>query len=182
MTGRQDPQHSCHYGALRPSLSPLQQLFAEIDVAAASSPSKRPRAVAAALQPYLGMPDLLLDTPCPCSPERYIRHLLHAGPEHSVLALVWRPGQMSPVHGHRSWCALGVHFGFMTETLFSLGHQGPEPRRCAQRGIGSVSHAQADPDAIHRLANLGTETAISIHIYGVPYDRLGEHVNHVWAA
>jgi hypothetical protein len=46
-----------------------------------------------------------------------------------------------------------------------------------------VSHAPADPAAaIHRLANLGTETAISIHVHGARYDQLGEQVHRVWLA
>jgi predicted metal-dependent enzyme (double-stranded beta helix superfamily) len=50
-----------------------------------------------------------------------------------------------------------------------------------QRRVGDTSHAPADPDAVHRLANLGTETAISIHVYSGPYDRLGDQVNQFWA-
>jgi predicted metal-dependent enzyme (double-stranded beta helix superfamily) len=177
----QDPGDALFRDADLPVPSPLQRLIAEIAVAAASAPSRRHRAVAAALQPYLGVPDLLRDTACPCAPDRYVRHLLHAGADHTVLALVWRPGQMSPVHGHRSWCALGIHRGTMVETSFALGDPGPVPRGCTQRKIGNISHAPADPNAIHRLANLGTETAISIHVYGARFDRLGEQVNHVWA-
>jgi predicted metal-dependent enzyme (double-stranded beta helix superfamily) len=162
-------------------ISPLQQLVAAIELAVSRPLARRHRAVAAALQPYLGTPDLLRDTPCPCSPDHYVRHVLHAGADHTVLALVWRPGQMSPVHGHRSWCALGIHHGVMTETVFAPGQQWPEPRTCAQRKVGATSHAPADPNAIHRLANLGTETAISIHVYGAHHDQLGHLVNHVWA-
>jgi predicted metal-dependent enzyme (double-stranded beta helix superfamily) len=69
----------------------------------------------------------------------------------------------------------------MTETVFTPGHQWPEPRGCVQHEVGTVGHAPADPNAIHRLANLGTETAISIHVYGARHDRLGDLVNHVWA-
>jgi predicted metal-dependent enzyme (double-stranded beta helix superfamily) len=50
-----------------------------------------------------------------------------------------------------------------------------------QRWTGDGGHAPAGPDAVHRLANLGTETAISIHVYGAPYDRLGDQVNQIWA-
>ncbi len=83
-------------------LSPLRQMIAAIELAASRLLAQRHRAVAAVIQPYLGIPDLLRDTPCPCSPDRYVRNLLHAGSDHTVLALVWRPGQMSPVHGHRA--------------------------------------------------------------------------------
>jgi 3-mercaptopropionate dioxygenase len=166
---------------IAPPLSPLQRMIFDVDRAAASPLSRRHKAVATVLQPYLGMPDLLRDTHCPCSPDRYVRHVLHAGEDYTILALVWRPGQMSPVHGHRSWCALGIHHGYMTETFFAPGPSGPIPRSCGERRVGNISHAPADPNAIHRLANLGTETAISIHVYGARHDRLGEQVNHVWA-
>lgn len=168
-------------GGIEPTPTPLGRLFAEIEIAAASPLAGRHLAVASALWPFLGLQDLLSDTSYPSSPERYVRHLLYAGEQHSVLALVWRPGQMSPVHGHRSWCALGVHHGSMTETSFVQGPHGPVPSGCRQHGVGGISHSPADPDVIHRLSNLGTETAVSIHVYGAAFDRLGEEVNHVWA-
>jgi 3-mercaptopropionate dioxygenase len=169
-------------GMTEPSLPLLQQMFADIAVAVAGEPERRHRLVAAALVPYLNVPELLQDMSCPCSPDRYVRHLLHAGETYSVLAIVWRPGQMSPVHGHRTWCALGIHRGSMTEMHFGTGSQLPIARSSAQLAVGDISHAPGEPDAIHRLANLGTETAISIHVYGARHDRLGDAVNHVWAA
>lgn len=178
----QVPHHSCTTQAFGSSVSPLRRLFADIDLAATVPLHWRHRAVAEAMQPYLRLPDLLRGLSCPCSPDRYVRHLLHAAPEHTVLALVWRPGQMSPVHGHRSWCALGIHQGHMVETLFVPGQDGPVPTGCAQLAVGDISHGPAAPEAIHRLANLGTATSISIHVYGAPYDRLGDQVNHIWAS
>jgi 3-mercaptopropionate dioxygenase len=163
-------------------VSPLQQMIADIAVAAASPLERRHRRVAAALLPYLDQPDLLRDIACPCSPDRYVRHLLHAAEDHTILALVWRPGQMSPVHGHHSWCALGIHRGSMTETHFTLDADRPAPRGSTQLHVGDITHAPPEPSAIHRLANLGTETAISIHVYGAPFDQLGHAVNRVWAA
>jgi 3-mercaptopropionate dioxygenase len=165
----------------QPAVSPLQQLFAAVAVAAARPLAHRHQAVAAALAPCLGLPGLLHDRACPCAPDRYARHLLHAAEDYTVLAVVWRPGQMSPVHAHRSWCALGIHHGTMTETLFNLGPRGPVQRGCVQRQVGDTSHAVAAHDVIHRLANLGTETAVSIHVYGTRYDQLGTGVNLVWA-
>jgi predicted metal-dependent enzyme (double-stranded beta helix superfamily) len=182
MQRHSDSGHDVPAEADAPPASSLRCLIAAVAIAAACPLVRRPRAVAAALRPYLGRADLLHDRPCPCAPDRYVRHLLHAGSDHTILALVWRPGQMSPVHGHRSWCALGIHSGSMTELAFANGHHGPAPLACAQRGTGATSHAAADPARIHRLANLGTETAISIHVYGVRHDRLGQDVNHVWAA
>lgn len=164
-----------------PHRTALQNLCADVADAVTGAIWQRDRRVADALAPYLGLPDLLEDHFCRCSQERYQRHLLHAGPDYSILALVWRPQQMSPVHGHRTWCALGVHRGWMVESFFAPGESGAVPRGCAARRVGDVSHSAADPDAVHRLANLGTETAISIHVYGARHDRLGEHVNRIWA-
>jgi predicted metal-dependent enzyme (double-stranded beta helix superfamily) len=159
----------------------LENLCADVADAVAGPLSQRDQRVAAALAPFLGLTDLLDDSACRCSPERYVRHLLYAGTDYTILALVWRPRQMSPVHAHKTWCALGVHRGWMVETFFAPGPLGAEPHGCAQRRVGDSSHAPADPDAVHRLANLGTETAISIHVYGAPYDRLGDQVNQIWA-
>ena len=159
----------------------LKDLCADVANAAAGCASLRGRRVAGALAPYLGMTNLLDDDACQCSSDRYVRHLLHAAADYTILALVWRPRQMSPVHGHRTWCAFGVHKGWMVETLFAPGEDGAVPRTCVQRCVGSVGHSQADPEAVHRLANLGTETAMSIHVYGAPYDRLANEVNYIWA-
>jgi predicted metal-dependent enzyme (double-stranded beta helix superfamily) len=137
--------------------------------------------VAEAIRFYLGRADLLDDDACRCSPDRYVRHLLHAGTDYTILAIVWRPRQMSPVHGHRTWCALGLHRVSMVETFFTPAAHGAVPAMSVQRRAGDVSHDAADPASAHRLANLGTQTAISIHVYGAPYDRLGNDVNTIWA-
>jgi 3-mercaptopropionate dioxygenase len=42
--------------------------------------------------------------------ERYRCHLLHVEQDgsFSVVAMVWRPGQATPVHDHVTWCVFGV--------------------------------------------------------------------------
>ena len=54
------------------------------------------------------------------SHEHYARHLVYADPDDrfSILAIVWDRGQMSPVHGHHCWCAVGVYQGLLTETAY----------------------------------------------------------------
>ncbi|HVY16292.1 MAG TPA: cysteine dioxygenase family protein [Rhodopila sp.] len=169
-------------GAPAPAAPPLQRLCRAIDLAASEPLPRRQAAIAAAMRPYLGARDLLHPVPCPSSPDRYVRHLLHAGPQHTVLALVWRPCQMSPIHSHRTWCVLGIHCGCMTETFFVPSSGTLAARGCALRYPGDVSHDPTGPVSAHRLANLGAETAISIHVYGAAYDRLGEDVNEIHAA
>ncbi len=163
--------------------APLEAMLAAIALAARADFSERHLAVAAAIAPYLGTENLLAGRDCPCNPHRYSRHLLHNNEEagYAVVAIVWTPGQMSPVHGHRTWCALGVHRGWLAETYFTRTGTEILPTRCTQRTPGMTSHATADRDAIHRLANLGTQEAVSIHVYGVAFDDFGDGVNEVYA-
>jgi predicted metal-dependent enzyme (double-stranded beta helix superfamily) len=156
----------------------LDAMLADIAIAARTPLPGRPAAVAEALAPYMRDPRLLSGRDCPCCPDRYVRHLLQADPdsEYAVVALVWQPGQMSPVHAHRTWCALGVHRGVLSEHYYTPGAP-PRPNAVHLRAEGATSHGPADPDLIHRLANCAAETSVSIHVYGVAFERFGDEVN-----
>jgi predicted metal-dependent enzyme (double-stranded beta helix superfamily) len=164
--------------------SALDAMLADIARATSAEAALRHRAVAAAIAPYLGNPGLLAGRDCPCNPQRYCRHLLFNDPQagYAVIAIVWTPGQMSPVHAHRTWCAFGVHRGWLAETYFERKGDIVTPTNCTPSGPGRTGCAAADPDTIHRLANLGTEEAVSIHVYGVGFDDFGTGVNEVYAA
>lgn len=163
------------------SRPPLETMLAGIAAAARLDEAGRPAAVAAAIAAFAGDPALLAGRDCPCCPDRYVRHLLHAGDGYAVVALVWRPGQMSPVHAHRTWCALAVHQGVLTETFFEPSDP-TMPRASRLLAPGAASHGAADPGLIHRIANLSGRTAVSVHCYGVAFDRFGQDVNEVHAA
>ena len=143
-------------------------------------------AVARILEQRVNEPGLLDGRHITGSRDRYTRHLVYAGAGFSILALVWLPGQMSPIHAHRSWCALGIRQGMLVETCFTLeGSTGASAPRltmdaCRQLRPGMVSHADGDEEHYHRVANLGVETAVSIHVYGVAFDRLGHGLNRIW--
>ena len=55
--------------------------------------------------------DLLTDEERRGDADELVSHLLHAEPGFSVKALVWRPGQLTPIHDHVAWCAFGVLAG-----------------------------------------------------------------------
>jgi predicted metal-dependent enzyme (double-stranded beta helix superfamily) len=166
--------------------SSLDAMLAAIADALRRAPADPSAAVADALGAHAADPLLLLGRDCPCRAETYIRHLLHEDAEQgwAVAALVWRPGQMSPIHAHKVWCAVGVHRGVLTETFYAPGTNPECPTQVAAmlRRPGDTSHGPARPDAIHRLANLGTETAVSIHAYGLPYARFCIDLNRVFIA
>jgi predicted metal-dependent enzyme (double-stranded beta helix superfamily) len=162
-------------------VSQLAMMLADIDRAVRATASPDPARVAGALAPFLADADLLLGVVCPCDAKRYTRHLLGEGDGYCVLAIAWRPGQMSPVHAHKAWCALGVHRGWLVESFFDVAEGIARPTGCRPRGIGETSHAAADGRAIHRIANVGVANSLSIHVYGASYDRLGADVNQVLA-
>ena len=163
--------------------SALDAMAAGISAALRGADGDPSTAVAEVLGRFAADPLLLIGHDCPCRAESYIRHLLHEDTAEgwAVAALVWRPGQMSPVHAHNAWCAVGVHRGLLTETFYAPGDP-PIPTGIALRRPGDVTGGPASPDAIHRLANLGTETAISIHAYGLPYGRFSIDLNRILAA
>ncbi|WP_149537835.1 cysteine dioxygenase family protein [Siccirubricoccus phaeus] len=162
------------------------RLIDRVAEAARAPMAERPAAVAEALAEAATAPTLLDGLECPEDPACYCRHLLHADPAgaYAIVALVWRPGQMSPVHAHRTWCALAVHQGLLTETFYRAPEAGSEPETLAAllRRPGEGSHGPADPAKLHRIANLGCRTAVSIHVYGARYERFGQDVNLVYAA
>ncbi len=169
--------------------SPLTQLSHALDAACRLDPASPyfMRHVRAALTKLSVEPGLLSAAQRQSSVDGYTRHLLFADPlgRYAVAALVWRAGQMSPVHGHHTWCAYTVVEGTLTETLFSWdadAHRAVETRQ-HERACGAVSVVGAGRGAIHRLGNASAgRTAVSIHVYGVTGAQIATHVNDLLQA
>ena len=127
--------------------------------------------VTAQLRRHLPTPDVLTPEQRLGSAEDYCAHNLHVEPDgsFSIVALVWRPGQITRVHDHVSWCVLGVIQGVEHEELFDadLNVIGE-----SENHVGHVS-GFAPPGDIHRVHNTADTTAISIHIYGTDVTRVG---------
>jgi len=104
-------------------------------------------------------------------PGRPAGHVLHAEPDgtFSILGLIWRPGQGTRIHDHITWCVVGVLAGAEHEELFD---EALNPVRVRDSHPGEVS-GFAPPGDIHRIRNDGSETAISLHIYGTDITRVG---------
>ena len=129
------------------------------------------RLVADRLRRHLPTPDVLTAAQRLGSPDDYVGHTLHVEPDgsFSIVALVWRPGQLTRIHDHVTWCTFGVIQGMEHEELFDadlnlIGRN--------ENHVGDVS-GFAPPGDIHRVHNTGAETAISIHIYGTDITRIG---------
>ena len=139
--------------------------------------------VAAALRGHLPGPGILTAAERQGHPAGYRQHLLHAEPDgsFSVVGLVWRPGQVTPVHDHVTWCVTGVLQGAEYEELFAVtaGGVALEQVAAAENGPGEVT-GFAPPGDIHRVRNRGTGPAVSVHVYGADIARLGTSVRRVY--
>jgi predicted metal-dependent enzyme (double-stranded beta helix superfamily) len=110
-------------------------------------------------------------------PGGYARNLVYDAPDDSLslYALVWLPGQWTPVHDHGSWGVVGVVEGVLEERSYvRLSHD-----RGADHGIelarggvillarGAVTSFVPNPDHIH-VTGVPAERprAVSLHLYG----------------
>jgi 3-mercaptopropionate dioxygenase len=78
---------------------------------------------------------------------------------------VWLPGQATPVHDHVTWCVVGVHEGYEHETRYRIFDDVLVEDGRSVSGPGSVA-GLLPPGDIHRVMNAGSDTAISLHVYG----------------
>jgi 3-mercaptopropionate dioxygenase len=140
--------------------------------------SETAQLVAGQLRRHLPAPDVLTPEQRLGSPDGYRSHTLHVEPDgsFSIVALVWRPGQLTRIHDHMTWCVFGVIQGVEHEELFDadlnvIGR--------SDNHVGDVD-GFAPPGDIHRVHNTGDTTAISIHIYGTDVTRVGSSVRRYY--
>jgi predicted metal-dependent enzyme (double-stranded beta helix superfamily) len=138
---------------------------------------------AAQLRAHLPGPGLLTPQEREGDPAGYVSHVLHTEPDgsFSVCALVWRPGQVTPIHDHVTWCVFGVVQGTEYEELYALRGDG---QWLAEVGRNAAAEGEvsgfAPPGDIHRVRNHGDGVAISLHVYGADVARLGSSVRRVY--
>ena len=107
------------------------------------------------------------------SEESYARHLLYRDPEERfvVAAMVWKPGQGTPIHDHDgAWGMLGMVEGSLevvnyfadkdiSEGEISLRSDAPHnPSAGAQNSVCGCAD-------IHTVRNRRDDVAVSIHVY-----------------
>jgi 3-mercaptopropionate dioxygenase len=141
------------------------------------------RLVARELERRLPSPEVLTAEQRRGDPTGHRSYPLHIEPDgsFSIVGLVWRPGQVTPVHDHVTWCVFGVIQGVEHEELFTLDEEGEYLVEAGTNTnhVGDVS-GFAPPGDIHRVRNHGTDTAISIHIYGTDVARIGSSVRRYY--
>jgi 3-mercaptopropionate dioxygenase len=139
--------------------------------------------VADQLRRHLPGPEILTREERLGDSDGYRCHVLHTEPDgsFSVTAMVWRPGQVTPVHDHVTWCVFGVLQGIEYEELYAVSADGRYLQEVgrSENLTGEVS-GFAPPGDIHRVRNSGDGVAISMHVYGADITRLGSSVRRTY--
>lgn len=162
----------------------LQKLIEGTTAAARADGAIKPQAVLSAIRGSLVDLELLAEEHRLSNPDNYSRHLVHADPNglFSILAIVWGPGQGSPVHAHHTWCGVGVYAGELSESHYRVapGDLHPVETRTVARPAGDSCFDSGRDGGIHRIVNRCDSLAISIHIYGVGADKITTGVNRIY--
>jgi predicted metal-dependent enzyme (double-stranded beta helix superfamily) len=110
-------------------------------------------------------------------PGHYARNAIYIAPEQdlSLFALVWSPGQWTPIHDHGSWGVVGVLRG----TLHERSYVRVDAAKNTDEGIdlmpggvfllnpGTITSFVPNPDHIHRTGvPANAEQVVSLHLYG----------------
>jgi 3-mercaptopropionate dioxygenase len=114
-------------------------------------------------------------------PISYCRNLIHSSDDESVslYALVWLPGQWTPVHDHGSWGVVGVVEGVLEERNFARiddHHDRDEGIELVRSGVilltaGAVTTFVPNPDHIHLTGvHAARAPVVSLHLYGRQMD------------
>ena len=111
------------------------------------------------------------------SDEGYARNLIYEAPDRSLslYALVWLPGQWTPIHDHGSWGVVGVVEGVLEERSYvrlSVDRGADHDIDLVRGGVvllgrGAVTSFVPNPDHIHVTGvPQNRPRAVSIHLYG----------------
>jgi predicted metal-dependent enzyme (double-stranded beta helix superfamily) len=107
-------------------------------------------------------------------PGRYRRHQVVHDEEHgfTVVVLLWEPGACTPIHDHDTWCIFGLLEGSLEVTDYRVRDDDGEGTIVlaehvrAVLGAGEMGDNSGLHTEVHRVRNVGTERAISLHVYG----------------
>jgi 3-mercaptopropionate dioxygenase len=109
--------------------------------------------------------------------EHYARNAIFIAPDHSMslYALVWNPGQWTPIHDHGSWGVVGILSGTLHERAYIRVDADRERdsdidlRRggVLLLGAGTVTSFVPNPDHIH-VTGVPEHAGpvVSLHLYG----------------
>jgi predicted metal-dependent enzyme (double-stranded beta helix superfamily) len=110
----------------------------------------------------------------------YVAHSYDAQDgSYSLQVFVWPPGTRTQIHDHTSWGAYCCVVGSVLEERYERLDDGSRLNHARLKKVWELSWSPEDgastvlpyDEGIHRVGNLGSKTAISVHLYG---PRIGE--------
>jgi predicted metal-dependent enzyme (double-stranded beta helix superfamily) len=126
------------------------------------------------LRDLVGHDDWLPEAYAAPSTESYRQYLLYCDPleRFSVVSFVWMPGHRTPIHDHTIWGLVGVMRGeelceeFSSSIVKTISHK---------VRAGDVDRVSPGIGDIHVVSNAGSQTAVSIHVYGANIGAVKRH-------
>ncbi len=105
--------------------------------------------------------------------DRFAMNLLHMPEDEafSVIGGVWYPDQTTPIHDHLTWALIGVYDGEEREALFRRTDDGSNPKIAKIEKVSETINRKGHVTVlghkgIHRVDNVSSKPAWSIHVYG----------------
>ena len=156
-------------------------------VAATADSAARAAAASSLLRDLLAHPEAIGPQHRVPAADSYQQHVVHVHPDgcYSLVALVWLPGQATPIHDHRCWCVVGVLEGEEDEERFHLVEQGGGKALVLtgneRQSAGSVCTLVPPQENIHRVSSAApTGVTVSLHVYGDDIAKCGSSINQVF--
>jgi len=95
--------------------------------------------------------------------------VIHRSDDLTVLGLAVPAGFVSPIHDHTIWAVVGIYAGDEDNVFYRRVGAADDVEAIAETGR-AVLHTRETlalpPDAVHRIANSGTDTMFALHVYG----------------
>lgn len=114
--------------------------------------------------------------------DRFAMNLLHMPKDRviSVIGGVWNPGQTTPIHDHLTWALIGVYEGEEREAIYRRLDDKSDPKRArlekvSERVNGKGHVTVLGHAGIHKVDNISTKIAKSIHVYGIDIGNAERH-------
>ncbi|SFJ15706.1 cysteine dioxygenase family protein [Methylobacterium brachiatum] len=159
----------------------VEAMMADLALSAESSAEAYLASARATLLKILARPDLLDRTRLVAPPGGLGRNLLFGTRAISVWAMVWSPGAVTPVHDHHCSCCFGLLNGSLRETWYRpISDTHAVATLDAVRVPGYVACMMPTGPNLHRIANAGPDTAISIHVYGYDHREQASSIHRTY--
>jgi predicted metal-dependent enzyme (double-stranded beta helix superfamily) len=161
--------------------SEVEAMMADLALSADRSPDAYLSAARASLLKILARPDLIDRARLVAPPGGLGRNLLFGTRAVSIWAMVWSPEAVTPVHDHHCSCCFGLLSGSLRETWYRpISDSHAVATMDAVRVPGYVACMMPTGPNLHRIANEGPDTAISIHVYGYDHREQASSIHRTY--